>query len=267
MTTAPMTCPTCGLDLQCSPYTPDRQRGQAGPSPCYLCTAFPIVQALAVDRAKLLHDLQDIVAYHMTSSGIPKRLRTATWEGTTPEIKDKILNEDAQTFARGGVPTKGWGLIGKPGIGKSGALAALAARNLKNTLARKITQYCGEGVSLPPNQLIWVDWPDVFAHLQSHAIDPETPTLIDHVKRAKVLILDDLCRERFPKDSTDRVSFGHDALFQVINHRNGQGAPTLWTSNFSIEALMECYGPPIVTRLIEDNLPIELDSTVNRRLA
>ena len=259
------TCPTCGLDLQCSPYSYDCQ-DQTEDQQCYLCKSFPIVQPLALDRAKFIHNLPDAVAHYMTLAGVPKRLRAVTWETTTVDIKNAIPHEDAQVFARGKVPAKGWGLIGEPGIGKSGAMAALAARYVKNVIAQKIITYCGEGITFPSNNLIWTDWPDAYAHLQSHAIDPDTPVFIDRLKRAKVLVLDDLGRERFPKDSSDRISFGHDALFQVINHRNGQRSPILWTSNICIEDLMGRYGAPIVTRLIQDNAPIELASTVNRRL-
>lgn len=265
-TPLPFICPTCGLALRRSPYQPDRHRSPANNGPCYLCTTFPLVQSLAENRAKIVHDLPDAVAHYMAMAGVPKRLRTATLEDTTPEIKDEIHDEHPGTFASGLVPSNGWGFIGEPGIGKSGANAALCARHIKNALARQITQYCGEGITFSSSGLLWVEWSGSFAHLQSHAIDPETPLFIDRMKRAKVLVLDDLGRERFPKDYKERTSFGHDALFQVISHRNGQRAPILWTSNFKAVVLLDLYGAPVFTRLTEENPPIELSSTMNRRI-
>lgn len=261
-----LTCPTCGLSLDRSPYKPDHHRNPADSRPCHLCTTYPIVQSIAKERAKVVHDLPDAVAHYMAMAGVPKRLRTATWKETTQEIKDEIVGEHSGTFASGMVPANGWGFIGESGIGKSGANAALCALHIKNALARQITHYCGEGITFSSAGPLWVDWKGAFAHIQSHAFDQETYAFINRMKRAKVLVLDDLGQERFPKDFKERTSFGHDALFQVISHRNGQQAPILWTSNLKAQVLLDLYEAPVFTRLIEENPPIELSSTMNRRI-
>lgn len=190
--------------------------------------------------------------------GISPRLSGATEQGIPAEIRPLI--PDLQNLGTG------WGLIGTTGVGKSCAMAWFIKRIVGDSIQafltqRGITEYDHNETCDPMypwdngscREISWIYWPDAALKLQDAARDgwpsssPSRPRPWyhpDQMKRSKILILDDLGRERAKQDS-----FAVCQLESVIHHRYEHGGITLWNSNLAATELIEQYGSPIIDRL------------------
>lgn len=255
-----MICVTCGLDRTLSPYRHDLDEfGRE----CFLCTKNPVDDhRFRAERAAAVMTLPEHVEATLRKIGVPRRLRTASWDRVLDEVREAIPVDLVRTISVGLTVETGFGLVGGVGIGKSGALAALLARHVRAVAAKTLLNWDGSPLAFPPGRLAWCDWPTFYEFLQGNAISDAAQEKIAELRRATILVLDDLGRER----NRDRQTFAQGALFSVIAARNGACLPTLWTSNSDLDVLDAVYGDAVVSRLVEDNPAFVVDCTTNRRL-
>jgi len=156
--------------------------------------------------------------------------------------------------------TSGFGLGGYVGCGKSCAIAALLKLGLSRWAHASTT---GWDFSIKPSHfgpptIFWANWPDISNQLQSRAVDSDfVHTIVGKMKNAKILVLDDLGKERLPTIKDEHATpFAQAQLEICIDYRNGQMTPTFWTTNISEDHLISIYGAATYSRLIQGN-PIE----------
>jgi hypothetical protein len=81
----------------------------------------------------------------------------------------------------------------------------------------------------------------------------ERATLLDTVMRVRLLLLDDLGKDK-PSE------WIHDRLFMLMNHRTDHLLPTFITTNYPLEDLVARVGEGVVDRLVEACDVIEMDT-------
>ncbi len=112
---------------------------------------------------------------------------------------------------------QGFFMTGKNGIGKTYFVVALANARYENT----------------KEQTLFVFWPD-FVQVAKR-FERESYQMINRVKHAKFLIIDDLGQETISAFSRD------DILNPIITYRLEKGLHTIITSNYEIEELKNLY--------------------------
>jgi DNA replication protein DnaC len=135
-------------------------------------------------------------------------------------------NEEAVTFCRRflaacegeRLPRMGFTLAGAWGCGKTELTKALA-----RSLARRGTR------------ILWVNVPDEFESLKGLMRQGGYESRLRTMQRVRVLVLDDLGRERASAWTVDQV------LYPVIDARYREGLPTLCTSNETLRSLRDAY--------------------------
>ena len=177
----------------------------------------------------------------MKALGIPGALIECSLERASKSFLSAQMKGMISSFHN-----KSWGLVGTPGIGKSGLIAGI----IRNMIERDIGQ--GRNV-LPP--VIWVDWPmrsDTIRRRLSakdFASDivnlDDIHELVDETENP-ILVLDDLGRERVGTTKNWATEKLELLLEKVYNDRS---ITLHWTSNFSVSLLNEVYGPALVSRL------------------
>lgn len=153
---------------------------------------------------------------------IPRDVLTATFQNFIPDpqrfeafraLMEFCLNVDPGSRKR---KMKGIYLYGPLGVGKSYLMAATA---------RKLAD---RGISS-----LMVYTPDLFREIKDSLQDHSVQNKVDALKKAPVLILDDIGAETLSPWARDEV------LGAILQYRISENLPTLYTSNYNYELLEE----------------------------
>ncbi len=161
------------------------------------------------------HVSEMISSMHMPKDVLKARLATVTYDHNTRVN----LGSAAQTFleevkTEGSLPAKGFYIYGEFGVGKSYVLGALA-NELAELRIKTVLVYVPE-----------------FLREMKHAIqDQSLQEKVDYVKKAPVLMLDDLGAETLSSWTRDEI------LGTVLHYRMAENLPTFITSNFDYDGL------------------------------
>jgi DNA replication protein DnaC len=194
------------------------------------------------------------IRHALLEIGVPARNHPSTQEGTPPEI--------ARLQCLQGFPTKGFGLIGPPGCGKSCAFVVALRRTLKAELTEAGPNRWEDGKFIEARrwtEFKWVGWPAMAIRMKGLAarrewLVPEASTagliqwLATDQECRRVLVLDDLGMETLKADS-----YTTEQLELLIDEAYGLGtARVFWTSNKLVEDLEQptAYGPRLMSRLL-----------------
>lgn len=179
----------------------------------------------------------------MESIGVPEKLHECTLGAVSKAFRSQVMQEKCAGFW-----VSSWGIIGKPGVGKSAILAACIRRQIVEDLNGP-----DEGAYLPP--VMWVDWPartDLIRRKLSAGDFSDAQTNLDDIKAFleevdnPVLVLDDLGRERTGQTKSWAVEKLELLLDSVWNNR---AVVLHWTSNYGFDELSAAYTPALVSRL------------------
>lgn len=232
--------PRAGVCPQCSTPTHQGSYGQLGT--CYECYRKSLIaEAVAQYRA----ELSGRIGEHLFRGGIARAELWADWNQVPPQIAKAIPSE----WLKGS--HEGFGLGGNTGIGKTMALVA-GLKRISSLYAEEkiIPSLDGRGTEKSFFSFQWSCWPSEVHWLRSHAINGADERA-DELATARVLVLDDLGRERIKGDFTQDYAFSH--LDYIITERYRNGMPTVWTTNLKVPDLAQLYGAPTLRRLIEPN--------------
>ncbi len=173
-------------------------------------------------RQKIVEDERRHVSAMISSMHMPKDVLQARLSTVTYDHNTRIhLGTAANTFmeevkSTGQLPSKGFYIYGEFGVGKSYVLGALA-NELAEQKIKTVLVYVPE-----------------FLREMKHAIqDQSLQEKVDYVKKAPVLMLDDLGAETLSSWTRDEI------LGTVLHYRMAENLPTFITSNFDYDGLEE----------------------------
>ena len=173
-------------------------------------------------RQKIVEDERREVSAMISSMHMPKDVLKAKLATVTYDHNTRVnLGTAASTFmdelkTTGQLPSKGFYIYGEFGVGKSYVLGALANEKKKKKI-KTVLVYVPE-----------------FLREMKHAIqDQSLQEKVDYVKKAPVLMLDDLGAETLSTWTRDEI------LGTVLHYRMAENLPTFITSNFDYDGLEE----------------------------
>lgn len=171
-------------------------------------------------QQKILEDERQEVEQMISSMHMPKDVLSATLKDlqidhtSRVNIANKAADFIAQYKSTNELPTKGFYLYGQFGVGKSFVLGAIA-----NELATlKI-------------QSVVVFVPEFLREMKNSIHDQSLNEKVDYVKRAQVLMLDDIGAETLSSWARDEI------LGTILHYRMSEQLPTFITSNFDYKGL------------------------------
>lgn len=161
------------------------------------------------------HVSQMISSMHMPKDVLQARLATIIYDHNTRIGLGTAANEFMEEVkTTGKLPSKGFYVYGEFGVGKSYVLGALA-NELAEEKIKTVLVYVPE-----------------FLREMKHAIgDQSLQEKVDYVKKAPVLMLDDLGAETLSSWTRDEI------LGTVLHYRMAENLPTFITSNFDYDGL------------------------------
>lgn len=247
------TCPTCR-----------REFGRLAPSgECWACADVTIAKESRTRAAAvILADLIGETDKRLAAAGMDQRERLSERARTTEEVRRVLPADVVRPMLEGRIPTRGFGLWGSVGVGKSGAIAALAKCYATATLEARAPV---EGDVPMDLGIEWCSWLREAEWLrtngaESYAIDRRMRRLCT----VPILVLDDLARESRRRHHSEDFVAGK--LDLVVSVRSSSMLPTLWTSNLGPNDLAGVYDGATVSRLEGENPGIEIRGK-DRRLA
>ena len=169
---------------------------------------------------KIIEDERRSVSNMIASMHMPKDVLKATLESLMTDEPSRIeIFKKAVAFIEeyrttGKLPSKGFYIYGPFGVGKSFVLGALA-----NELA-----------SLQVRSIV-VFMPEFLRELKNSIQDQTLNEKIDFVKKAPVLMLDDIGAETMTSWARDEI------LGTILHYRMSEQLPTFMTSNFDYDGL------------------------------
>lgn len=172
-------------------------------------------------RSKLIDEESRSVSKMIDSFNMPKDVMEARLQNIDMFFDDsrvrivRIAKDFLNTFDETGkLPEKGMYIYGPFGIGKSFILGALA-NELANRRIRTVAVYV----------------PEFLREMKQSIQDQTLNEKIEFVKKAQVLMLDDIGAETMSAWTRDEV------LGTILQYRMAEKLPTFFTSNFSYEEL------------------------------
>ena len=160
------------------------------------------------------------VANMIASMHMPKDVLQATIHDLSIDDESRVaIAQKAAQFVKltketGQLPAKGFYLYGKFGVGKSFVLGALA-NELASIKIRSVVVFV----------------PEFLREMKNAIGDNTLNEKIDYIKKAPVLMLDDLGAETMPAWTRDEI------LGTIFHYRMAEQLPTFITSNFNYEEL------------------------------
>lgn len=137
----------------------------------------------------------------------------------------------------------GFGLWGPPGTGKTWLAAQWVARFHHAHRGAWLSE------DLPREaRVFWVHWPTAAEELKRLVVSSanRTAAWADRAKGARLLVLDDLGRERV-RGAED---YARGLLVEVVDHRVRHHLPVVWTSNLAPGQLDEFYRGALASRIL-----------------
>lgn len=185
--------------------------------------------------------------------GLSQRMMSASLEDTTHEIMLRLPREVCGFLSDGAIPTQGFGLIGKSGIGKTYSILAHVLEGARNLLDRTKSFLLKDWFQI-------ISWPEMIEEARKSEIPKDR---IHGLKTCKLLLIDDLGREYLDGDyQSDRIA---TQLNTIVDYRYEQMLPTFWTTNLNVPELTSRYGPALLSRLFGTAPYIELPASLTDR--
>ena len=210
-------------------------------------------QKLVEDRRNLVSNM--ISSMHMPKDVLKARLVDVEYDEDGRVIAGGFAREFINTIRETGeLPAKGLYLYGQFGVGKSFMLGAMA-NELANLHIQTVLVYVPEFLKEMKNSI------------QDHSVNEK----VDYVKKAPVLMMDDLGAETMSPWTRDEV------LGTIFHYRMAENLPTFITSNLDYNELEEHLATTakgdqdsvkagrIMERIVSTTIPVKMTGK-NRRI-
>jgi len=266
-------CARCGEELH-GTSMPDPDAGDDRVRICLFC--YMQAKGFVLTDAEYQRRAEESRAYMMNNYPVflrdalnqwrvpPGRTRDCTKAGVPPKLWALIPPHVLTAMRAGSIAMLngvGFGFIGPTGAGKS-AVKAVLVKGYHGVRFRHWVEHnpLRHEPDLPQESVAWINWPDVADDLSRMGTDASgIESFQSRNRRASLLILDDLGRERFAARNDEAAMPFHQAqLERLIDARNEARRPIFWSSNLRMKELIDLYGSALMSRLVQSNPPIEV---------
>lgn len=194
---------------------------------------------------QLITELDEKLPRVLANNGMGQDALKATPEAVTPHLWARCEPLIRELMRQPENPKGGFGLLGKPGTGKTCLMAVVAWQWARAAAEHSIRTW---GVSVPLMWApLWVNWATILSDLRAALNDGPAryAERMERLKEVPLLVVDDVGAERASEDS-----WGDERLYEVVEARSSAGRATLWTSNLTKEELRTRYPGRTVSRLV-----------------
>lgn len=232
-------CDKCGKEIE---YKDTGFNGITIPVPCE-CV---IAEREKEHAEQLKRGYAKIAEYLSTVSGIKKRHKNLLLDGITAlQGQENAYNKAlafAEEYKRGQTPN-GFGLVGGVGSGKTYIATALVNQIMKYRLEcltdeEKENATKGRNIATPVH---FISFTELFERLKPNN-DESNENLMQKVKTAKILVLDDFGACKITEWITDR-------LFEIVDYRYCEELPIIYTTNIPPDKLKTIVNKDIRERI------------------
>lgn len=252
----PKRCPGCQEDF------PWLVECEDGVERCWDCSRD--AERLEVRRhegALLLARLDVVVQGELRRAGLSPRERRCTMAGVTQPILEALSGAGLSRLLDGNAPSRGFGLSGPAGIGKTGLVAAVLQHAMRSRLERELPERGGQ--ALEP-WLLWLSWPEVVSRLRGPDGITEAEAVVARACSIEVLVLDDLGAERIRGEYSG--DWAASQLDLIVDGRYRNDRHTLFTTTLEQGELVHRYGQRLFSRLCSDSPLFQMPRSGDRRM-
>lgn len=254
-------CDKCGKEIE---YKDTGFNGITIPVPC-VC----VIAEREKEHAEQLKRGYTITAEHLsTVIEIKKRHKNILLDGITALQGQENAYNRALAFAeeyKSGQTPNGFGLVGGVGSGKTYIAAALVNQIVKYRLEcltdeEKENATKGRNITAP---VLFISFTELFERLKPNN-DESNENLMQKVKTAKILVLDDFGACKITEWITDR-------LFEIVDYRYCEELPIIYTTNILPEKLKTVVDKGIreridrITDRLKEMCKVEVVTTQSQR--
>lgn len=256
------TCPKCGDNLV--KFVHKRPDGSERTAPfCKTCGHKELAKREAAEIAERYEKAtkQNMMDYFRNSSVCSDKDMFNCSFGSF-EIVDqetKIATNNAARYARAILQGEPHHLImtGKTGTGKSHLAMAIARAYLKGSNYSK--------------RCLFINYRELLEMMRNAFIDDDSRrkihiNLMKEIKRADLVVLDDLGAELGGSTAGSSTTYNSDTLYSIVEAR--QNKATIFTSNLSSEELKKSYGTRIISRMAKhsEGFTLKFSKTKDKRV-
>jgi hypothetical protein len=239
-----------------------------GDAPRDLCETCERGKVLKAESDRILANMDSWLPRWMLNCGMSVRETRATLDGIPSALITRLKKPTygIDRLLAGAMPESGFGISGPAGTGKTMALAALFRAN---AAARWRLRGASEGLRATFAYLTWLHWPVTVNDMRVRSTRDggleEVDAMMRRYTKAEALVIDDLGAERIRSD------YGEDwmtsQLDLLVDRRYNDMRPTWFTTNLSVEGLIERYGERLISRLVGGNALLVYNASEDLRLA
>lgn len=211
----------------------------------------------------------------LSRAGVSARDLQCSAEAATPQIIEAL---SAGVLEQASLAS-GFGLSGQAGIGKTGAMVALAraiahraeapAAKPPPASVQEMEEQQRDRERPAPPWMLWLSWPDTVNRMRVLSMQDggiaEVGRLVDRATRCAVLFLDDVGAERIKGTYID--DWAASQLDLIVDGRYHAMLPTWYTTGLDAKAIVDKYGRRLFSRLCSENRLISLPRLPDRRFA
>lgn len=216
------------------------------------------------EAAGLIAQLDSVVGRFLGDSGMAPREVRASVQHATREVLTRLPPAARTALRQGEIPTRGFGISGTPGSGKTGALASLVRLCATAKLRRDLMRDGNRGLR---RWLVWLSWPETVNRLRVTSTGEggitEVDRFVEDACSVDMLVLDDLGAERIKGSYLD--DWAASQLDLIIDGRYRNDRPVFFTTTLGRDDLIVKYGARLFSRLCGENDLIELAQLRDRR--
>ena len=226
---------------------------------CFPCQQVARARDLRAYKAQEHARIPFYLDQRLESLGLAKVERQAVVERIPDALMAALPQQVVRDLLACQAPSRGFGLAGTMGAGKTAALAAILATGLRRRMEAAL-----EGLTDAPSspqearwhlvgRLRWVSWPGTAAWMKGAFSrrdgNAEVEDFVELCISTNLLVLDDLGRERMRGAYTEDFALGQ--LDRIVDARARDGRPILWTTNQEARELAAIYGGAMMDRLLD----------------
>lgn len=205
-----------------------------------------------------------IIALTLARTGLSPRERTATISRIPREVSSRMPADVIDPMLTGNLSSRGFGLSGGAGVGKTFAIAA----HIVNAISIGVRKRVVAGSLTVPTTVEWVSWPEAINQIRTTSIADrgleDVARTVNRISHARVAVIDDIGSERIKGSYNE--DWAASQLDLIVDARYRAMLPTFYTTNLALDAFVRRYGQRFYSRLCGENTMIVIPDADDLRI-